>query len=308
MTSRLFVLAFFALPMLLGPAYGQNPSPTGALNGVDYTFQRMTATRTVDDRFDHGRITLVALVFKPLKNDRHEVVLVSHGSTGGQIYDPREPLSSSNFLDSQMRTMLLKRGYTLVLAERRGMAESTGTYAEECAYQAGKCTLAEARERGQPALEEALASTDAVWDQVVLKRLKPRDGKVIAYGGSRGGFLSLAFAAAHPDRVRAVLAVSPGWMSVADIWPADENALRLAWHTTRLEQMGSKFKGPTLWVYAARDPTYADAITRQFFAAYQKGGGQGEYVYIAEHSLPSGHQPAMALWKDSAERFFDALR
>ena len=60
-----------------------------------------------------------------------------HGSTGGQISDPREPLSSSNFLDSQMRTMLLKRGYTLVLAERRGMAESTGTYAEECAYQAG---------------------------------------------------------------------------------------------------------------------------------------------------------------------------
>jgi pimeloyl-ACP methyl ester carboxylesterase len=294
--------------MLWGPAQAQTPNPTGAVNGVDYTFERMTATRAVNDRFDHGRITLVALVYRPLKNDRHEVVLVSHGSTGSQRFDPREPLSSANFIDAQMHSILLKRGYTLVLVERRGMSESTGTYTEECAYQAGKCTLAQARDLGQPALDEALATTDAVFEQVVVKRLKPHDGKVIAYGGSRGGFLSLAFAAAHPDRVRAVLAVSPGWMSVTDAWPADENALRLEWHTSRLQQMGSKFKGPTLWICAARDPTYADVITRQFFAAYQKGGGQGEYVFIAEHNLPSGHQPPMALWKDSAGQFFDKLQ
>jgi hypothetical protein len=43
----------------------------------------MEATRAVDDAQDKGTIRLVTYVYRPVKNDRHEVAVFSHGSTGG---------------------------------------------------------------------------------------------------------------------------------------------------------------------------------------------------------------------------------
>ena len=296
-----------ALALSGPPGWAQAPAPTSAVFGVDYAFERMTATRTVRDRFDDGPVTIVAYVYRPLKNDRREVVLVSHGSTGGGVISPRESLSSSNFVDGDLRKFLLQRGYTLVMPMRRGVGESTGTYAEECAFQAGQCSIGDATGFGAPALEEALATTSAVFDQIVMARLKPHDGKVITYGGSRGGFLSLAFAGARPDVVRGVLALSPGWMSIDDRWPATDNAARLAFHQQHMGTVGQRFKGPTQWIYAARDPFYPDVITRQFHDAFRKGGGIGDYLLIEDHPLPNGHVIPSTHWRSTAENFFRQL-
>lgn len=57
--------------------------------GRDYTFERLVATRKVHDAEDKGTIRLMTYVYRPLKNDRHEVVLFSHGSTGGQARSPK---------------------------------------------------------------------------------------------------------------------------------------------------------------------------------------------------------------------------
>jgi hypothetical protein len=61
------------------------------VHGVDYRFERREATRRVHDAQDRGRIQLVTFVYRPLKNDRKEVALFSHGSTGGEIRSPKEP-------------------------------------------------------------------------------------------------------------------------------------------------------------------------------------------------------------------------
>jgi hypothetical protein len=42
----------------------------------DYTFGRLEATREVHDSADNGTVRLSVYVWKPIKNDRHEVVLV----------------------------------------------------------------------------------------------------------------------------------------------------------------------------------------------------------------------------------------
>ena len=52
------------------------------VHGRDYVFDRLVATRKVHDADDNGTIRLVTYVWKPLKNDRHEVILFHHGSTG----------------------------------------------------------------------------------------------------------------------------------------------------------------------------------------------------------------------------------
>ena len=67
------------------------PDPSAFRNGVAYTFERESATRTVDDAYDRGVITLVVNVWWPIIVNRHQVVMFSHESFGGMIYDPREP-------------------------------------------------------------------------------------------------------------------------------------------------------------------------------------------------------------------------
>src|SRR5829696_9761647 len=54
----------------------------------DYTFERMEGTREVHDAEDNATIRLVAYVYRPVKNDRREVVLYSHGSTASWSRSP----------------------------------------------------------------------------------------------------------------------------------------------------------------------------------------------------------------------------
>ena len=282
-------------------ASAQGPNPKFPVYGVDYSFERMVATRTVADAWDKGTIRLTSYVYRPLKADRGQVVVVLHGSTGGMAIAPSEP----NLGPGPSPGFFLERGYTVVIPMRRGRAESTGHYVEECAYQARACSLVDYRKLTEPGLADALASTEAVVDQVVSRRLKVN--RFLLWGSSRGGLLALRYAADHPRQVRGVVAVSPGWLSMTEKWPAGENAARLALQRSLFARAGAAYKGPSLWVYADGDPFYPETLTRQFHAAYREAGGAGTYVQVRDQKLASGHVPPVESWLDQAKRFLDAL-
>ena len=223
---RLFLL--LALFVLVSSAAAQGPNPNPPVYGVHYSFDRMVAERTVDDAHDKGVIRLVSYVYPPLIKPSGEVVVVLHGSTGGIVIAPAE----TNLGAAPSIGFFIERGYSVVVPMRRGRAESSGHYIEECAYQAGKCSLADYRELTASGLADALASTKAVINQVVLKHLKPKQGKFVLWGSSRGGLLALRYAAAHPETVRGAVAVSPGWLSMTGKWPAEENRLRMRLQTS----------------------------------------------------------------------------
>lgn len=295
--ARIVLIVAFAC-LGVGQAHPQAPEPQAPVNGVDYRFKRMVTKRYVDDGVDQGWIKLVSYVYEPLHGGRGDVAIVLHGSTGGMATSPKEPLNLRGFpID-----FLLARGLTVVVPLRRGRAESTGTYVEECPYHPGSCSLADSRRMTETALSDALTSADAVFDDVFSK-LAPRGGKVVLWGLSRGGFLALDFAATRPAQVHGVIAVSAGWLSVAEEWPAAENAARLELQRSLLAAAGSRFRGPTLWVYAARDPFYPDSVTRQFFDAWKASGGSGRYLFIDDHAGATGHTPGLALWEADAVRF-----
>jgi pimeloyl-ACP methyl ester carboxylesterase len=281
----------------------QGPNPKPPINGVHYRFERMVAERPVDDAHDKGTIRLVSYVYRPLQNDRGEVVVSLHGSAGGLVIAPEEPFLGPG----PPLWFLLQRGMTVVIPMRRGRAESSGRYVEECPYQTGKCSLGEYRELTSNGLADALASTEAVINQVVLPRLKPPNGRILLWGPSRGGVLALHYAAKFPDRVRAVVAVSPGWLSIVDKWPADENGKRLGLQKAIFASAGKAYRGPTLWVYADTDPFYAEPVTRELFAAFEKAGGRGKYVQVREPTLTNGHVPPVELWQQHAEQFLSEL-
>src|SRR6185436_15210098 len=81
----------------------------------DYTFERLEARREVHDSADKGTVRLAVYVWKPIKNDRHEVVLYSHGSTGGLGIGPREPGNNETPPRALMQ-YFVQRGYTVVAA------------------------------------------------------------------------------------------------------------------------------------------------------------------------------------------------
>src|SRR3954471_25042341 len=131
--------------------FAQSPDANFAY-GRDYTFERVHVAREVGDQYDHGSIQLSVWVFKPRRNDRHQVVLYSHGSIGGQVVAPQQPWEP----EAPLIEYFVSRGYTYVVVNRRGIGESTGTYVEECPYFPGECTLEENTKRSQEGLESAV--------------------------------------------------------------------------------------------------------------------------------------------------------
>ena len=139
-TRRAWLASVLVLACWVWEVAAQDMAPDFA-HGVHYTFSRAYATCQVSDQHDRGAIHLVAYVYRPVKLDRHEVVLFSHGSTGGWAASPREPRGAGAEPPESVVRLFTLRGYTVVASMCRGVNESGGHYAEECEYQAGKCTL-----------------------------------------------------------------------------------------------------------------------------------------------------------------------
>jgi len=114
-------LVFFAALLWSSWALSQGPDPQPPIYGVHYSFEKMTAVRQVRDQYDNGKVRLVSYIFRPLRNDRREVVVDLHGSLGGMAVAPGELVLQVN---RPKLNLLLERGYTVVVPMRRGLGES----------------------------------------------------------------------------------------------------------------------------------------------------------------------------------------
>ena len=288
-------------------ALGQAINPE-FVYGVDYKFESMVATRKVHDAEDKGTIRLVTYVYRPLKNDRHEVVLFSHGSTGGMASSPKEP-GGTNAPPRTVVQFFVSRGYTVVAPMRRGRGESTGTYVEECSVYTGKCTNAESFALGDRAIKEALLDTDAVIGQLILGRLVRRESKILLVGHSRGGFLSLILAGERPKLIKGVVNFAGGWYGVTNRTTALENQQKMDDQKARLTRAAKRTSAPSIWFYATRDRFYKDGVAQELHRYWQDAGGQAEFVFVAQHSLPNAHLALSdpRLWEQQTDAFLKTI-
>ena len=288
-------------------ASGQSINPEFVF-GRDYTFEELVATRKVHDAEDKGTIRLMTYVYRPLKNDRHEVVLFSHGAVGGLARSPKEP-GGSNAPPFPMVQFFVSRGYTVVAPMRRGRGESTGTYVEECSVFTGQCTVADQVALGERGIREALLDTDAVIRQLILGRLVARESKILLVGHSRGGLLSLILAGERPALIKGVVNFAGTWYGVTDRLTPAENRQRLDDLKARLERAAKRAGAPTIWFYAARDIFFKEGVPQELHRYWQEAGGRAEFVFIAQHSLPSAHQAISepSLWGQQVDAFLKAI-
>jgi pimeloyl-ACP methyl ester carboxylesterase len=298
---RVFLSVVLLALALAGPAAGQALNPE-FVHGRDYTFERMMAKRKVNDAADKGTIRLVTYIYRPLKNDRHEAVLYSHGSTAGLARSPKEALDAP---PAAVIRFFVSRGYTLVAPMRRGRGESSGTYVEECSVYIGQCTVAEQTAFLDRQLREAILDSNTVIDQLILGRLVPRQSKILVAGISRGGFLSLMLAGERPELVKGVVNFVGGWIGVTDRLSAQDIQQRMNKQKAMLTGAAKRTTAPSIWFYAARDPYYKEGVPQELHRNWQDAGGRSEFVFIDDPKLSPGYTiaPQLALW----ERQVDAL-
>ena len=89
----------------------------------------------------------------------------------------------------------------------------------------------------------------------------------------------------------------------------DQNKARMDDHKARLERAGKRFSGPSVLIYAARDPFYKDGVAKELHKYWTDAGGKGEFVYIDEHNLQNGHVVASnaTLWSKQVQAFLSKL-
>jgi dienelactone hydrolase len=232
--------------------------------------------------------TLEATLYRPAGDGPHPVLLFNHGSTGGGTVAP-----SVTLRPSRQAPFFVERGFAVLAPMRRGRGTSDGAHVEyEGTCQPGLLG---------PGLARAIEDVDAALAYLRTRAWADPE-RVLLGGQSRGGILSVAYAAERPGTVRGVINFAGGWTSErCDDGGADFNR-------TTFAGAGARTRLPMLWLYAEGDSYYSTAWIRRYHEAFAQAGG-----VAALHLFPAfgadGHRlvDRVEIWKPAADDFLRQL-
>jgi dienelactone hydrolase len=213
-------------------------------------------------------IQLAATLYRSRLPGRQPLVILNHGAPG---YAPGAVERTWHF-EAEAR-FFLAHGFNVVVPMRKGRGQSTGPFLEP----------------GNPTIPTAVQVDSAVEDEdtvVNAMRAEPwvDPARIIVAGWSRGGGLSVVYAARHPDKVAGVINFSGGW------WGEHDSAFGTAVQESRqlLEAAGKTARVPELWLYADNDMYFSVAYARKVFDAFRANGGTGDFLAFGKVSgMPS---------------------
>jgi len=241
-------------------------------------------------------VTLEVVLYVPDGAGPFPTLIFHHGSTG-RGDDPS--LFPRTFESPAMAQLFNAQGWLVVFPQRRGRGASDGLYDEgfephrsgySCAPAISLAGLARAKQD----LDEVLA---------YLERRGGADAARVLVGGvSRGGILSMAYAAEHPSRFVGVLNFVGGWIG--------EGCGTGEAINTSTFVAAARFRGPTLWLYGENDPFYSLKHSRKNFRAFRDAGGNGEFVSYSLGEGVNGHAVLghPDLWRERVLAFVAKLR
>jgi dienelactone hydrolase len=230
------------------------------------------------------RATLEATLYRPAGDGPHPVLLFNHGSTGGGNVAP-----STTLRPTRQAPFFVERGFAVLAPMRRGRGASDGAHQE---YE-GTCDP----DVLGAGLARAIEDVDAT---MAYLRVQPwaDPGRVLLAGQSRGGILSVAYAAERSGTVRGVINFAGGWTSER----CDEGGRGFNQET--FAAAGGRTRIPMLWLYAEEDRYYSASWIRRYHEAFARTGGVATL-----HLFPAfggdGHRlvDRVELWKAAADEF-----
>jgi dienelactone hydrolase len=229
------------------------------------------------DSVGSSAIKLEATLYKPLGDGPFPLVIFNHGSTGmGKV-----PLDRTEN-PWGFGVSLVRKGMALLVPMRRGRGKSEGEYREPY-----ECTL----DHSRLGIRYASESLDAVYEFVKNQTWVARD-KIILAGNSRGGILSVIYAAERHDAAIAVINFVGGWVSDKCSSEAgmDINA-------SLFSEAGKKAKAPNLFLYATRDSFYSVSSIYTLTDAFLRAGGIVDLKMYDMDVGANGHALFYQYWR-----------
>ncbi|PXW18376.1 dienelactone hydrolase family protein [Paraburkholderia caballeronis] len=189
-----------------------------------------------------GDVTLETTVYRPNGPGPFPMVVFNHGKMPG---DPRNQERSDPM---SFAREFVRHGYVVVAPNRRGFAESGGSYEQD------GCDVTR---NGLGQALDVAATVDYMSKQPYV------DAQHIAVAGtSHGGLATMAYGTEAAHGVRALINFSGGLRQDAcDGWQDNLSAAFGAY--------GEKGRVPSLWLYGDNDSVWSAALITRLFAAYR---------------------------------------
>lgn len=213
---------------------------------------------------------LQTTIYRQAGSGKHPVVIFNHGSTGPGIVPPKQVFRGGN-----EESFFHSLGYVVVMPMRKGRGLSDGPNLEEDFSLSSSTQLDSAIEDLHAIVEHVRRQNDA------------NPGKIIVAGVSRGGLLSVDYAARYPTNVAGVINFSGGWFGEG--MPAADFNFEMS------GKSGHEAKVPMLWLYADHDSFYSLKFVEGMFSKFREAGGRGELVEMRD--IP-GEGHLLCLWVD----------
>jgi dienelactone hydrolase len=223
---------------------------------------------------------LETTIFKPNGNGPFPVVVFNHGKERG---DPR--------MQSRSRPLpfareFVRRGYVVVAPNRRGFAQSGGTYAET------GCNVA----------DNGLMEAQDVATTVAFMTTQPYvdANHIVVAGASHGGLTTMAYGENPQPGVRGLLNFAGGLRQEAcATWQKDL--------THAFATYGDKVRLPSLWFYGDNDSFWSPELVSRMFSAFVQGGAHADLVDFGTYKDNAhrlvGDRDGVAIWWPHTQQF-----
>ena len=248
------------------------------------------------DLIEDGKpVRLEVMIFHPAGAGPFPLAVINHGSTGRSTNPNRFALT---WFATDLADFLNERGWIVAFPQRRGRGKSDGLYDEGFAANRalGYSSDIDITLRGA---DRALSDIDAA---ITMLRRRPDVARtpILLGGNSRGGVLSIVYAGLHPAQVAGVINFVGGWLGEGSVTGSTVKRL--------LFERGASYGRPTIWLYGRNDSFYSIAHSRENFAAFEKAGGQGEFL---EFDMPFGQGHSVIgrpnLWSGPLDSYLSSL-
>ena len=221
-------------------------------------------------------------------------LLFSHGRAGtdqerGKFGRSSEKRNSEYFVS---------KGFTVILPTRIGYGVSGGPDADYSGACGNKNYL-EARKAG---IDQSKQVLNHVFDFSYIDRTKG-----IVVGQSVGGFTTIGLSAENISGLKGAINFAGG--DGGDPIKSAEKPCGDYLIKDTFAKYGASNKVPTLWLYSVNDKFWGEQLPKDWFAAFQKAGGKGQFISLPVykedgHSIFRGDLNA---WKNDFEKFIKEI-
>ena len=221
-------------------------------------------------------------------------LLFSHGRAGtdqerGKFGRSSEKRNSEYFVS---------KGFTVILPTRIGYGVSGGPDADY----SGACGNKNYLEARKVAIDQSKQVLNHIFDFSYIDRTKG-----IVVGQSVGGFTTIGLSAENISGLKGAINFAGG--DGGDPIKSAEKPCGDYLIKDTFAKYGASNKVPTLWLYSVNDKFWGEQLPKDWFAAFQKTGGKGQFISLPAykedgHSIFRGDLNA---WKNDFDKFIKEI-